>query len=96
MQAMGMYVEQHMKLRLEQGWGFHDEYLEIRDGKVFVLFTYKKYQHASNRFMDSKLIAYHMRLGKQAGNLRARPAKTEFALQLHKVVQNTSHLLPTA
>ncbi len=93
---MGMFIQKHTNLKLDQARGFHDEYLQIRDGKVFVLYTYKKHQHASQKFLDSRLVAYHMRLGKQAGNDRAAPAKAEFAMQLHTVVMNTSHLLPPA
>ncbi len=89
-----MFVVQNLHLTLEQARGFHDEYLAIRDGKVFVLYTYKKYQHASNRFMDSRLIAYHMRLGQQAGNRMARSSDPAIAMELHQLVQNTSHLLP--
>jgi hypothetical protein len=95
-QALGMFFQNTMKLHCEQARGFHDEYLTIKDGRIFVLPTFKKHSHASNRQIDSRLVAYHLRLGKQAGNAKAMQTSPNFVPEFHELVQKTSHLLPEA
>lgn len=104
--SFGTFLRDHLHMHLVQGSGFHNENLKLHgcevqsecnqwsQSNISCEAAHAFHMHMHGKLLGSRLVSYHLRIGKQAGGGTSTGVDIKWANKLHQMVTFSRDALP--